>query len=119
MLEARSDMNLGKEPLGAEYCGELGEQDFDCDLSSVAEIFGEVDCRHSALTDLAVDAVSIGEGSGEAVSGSCHATIIGALFGLRHDRLRRSTGLAAGLSEKSNMGKPLKVFVLSPEHGSA
>jgi hypothetical protein len=59
-------VNLGKESLGTEYCGELGEENLDCDFSSVAEVFCEVDGGHASLTDLAVDTVSVGECGGEA-----------------------------------------------------
>ena len=77
MLQSGSDMNLGKEPLSAEHSGKLGEKNFDGDLASVAKVFCDVDCRHSALADLALDAVSVGKGSGEAITRSGHATIIG------------------------------------------
>ena len=66
MLQTCSDVNLGEKPFGAEYRCELGEENLDRDFSSVAKIFGEVDCCHSALAELALDAVSIGEGGGEA-----------------------------------------------------
>jgi hypothetical protein len=61
MLQCRSDVNLGKKSLGAEYGGELGEEDFYGDFAAVTKVFSEVDCRHSAAADFAVDAVSISE----------------------------------------------------------
>jgi hypothetical protein len=60
MLKGRCDVNLGKEALGPEYGGELGEKDLHGDFSSVSQVFGEVDRRHSAFAELALDAVAVG-----------------------------------------------------------
>ena len=50
-----------KEPLGAEYRGELGMKDLDRDLAVVLEIVRQVDRRHPARAELALDAVAVGE----------------------------------------------------------
>jgi len=49
-------------PVGTRL-GEISTQDFDRDLAMVLEIFGEVDCCHTAGAKLALDAVAVGEGS--------------------------------------------------------
>ena len=56
-----------QEPLGAEHGGELGLQHLDRDLAVVPEVLGEVDRRHAARAELALDAVAVGEGGGEMV----------------------------------------------------
>src|SRR6185437_246528 len=54
--------DLAGEPVGAERGGQLGTQDLHRHLAVVLEVFGEVDGRHSALAELALDAVAVGEG---------------------------------------------------------
>ena len=41
-------------------------QDLDGDLAAVLEVLGEVDGGHAALAELALEAVAVGEGRGEA-----------------------------------------------------
>ena len=60
MLQRRRGPDLGDEPLGAEHCGELRLQDFDGDLALVFDIVREIDRRHPARTQLALDAIAIG-----------------------------------------------------------
>ena len=52
-----------EEPLGAEHGGELGPEHLERDLAVVLEVLGEVDGRHAALAELALDAVAVGQGS--------------------------------------------------------
>ena len=67
MLQRGGGLDLHHEPLGAEHGGELGLQDLERDLAVVLEVLGEVDGGHAALAELALDAVAVGEGGGEAV----------------------------------------------------
>ena len=69
MLELGGGLDLVDEPLGAEHGGELGLEHLDRDLSVVPQVLGEVDRRHAARAELALDAVAVGEGGREAL---CH-----------------------------------------------
>ena len=61
MLEPCRDVNLRKEPLGAEYCGKLRMYDLDCDLPRVTQILGKIDRCHPALTQLALNTILAGK----------------------------------------------------------
>src|SRR5678809_68062 len=76
MLKRRSDMNLRKKTLGAKYSGELRQENFYGDFSSMAQIFGEIHCRHPAFAELTLYAVSISECGCEAFGRSCHGEIL-------------------------------------------
>ena len=67
VLQVGGDLDLGQEPLAADHGGELGVQHLDGDLAAVPQVLGEVDDGHAALADLAVEAVAVGQGRGEAV----------------------------------------------------
>ena len=67
MLQPRGDLDLAAEPLGAERRREVGAQHLDRHLAVVLEVFGEIDHRHPALAELALDAVAVGERGGEPV----------------------------------------------------
>jgi hypothetical protein len=69
MLEVGDGLDLAQEALGADDGGEVGTQDLDGDLAVVAEVLGEVDGRHAALAELALDAVAVGENGPEALDG--------------------------------------------------
>ena len=69
MLEVGGGLDLDQEPLGPDHGGELGPQDLEGDLAIVLEVLGEIDGGHAAGTQLALDAVAIGQCSGEAVEG--------------------------------------------------
>ena len=62
MLEIRRDANLGEEPIGPELRAELGVEHLERDASVVAQVAREVDRRHSAGADLALDLVAPREG---------------------------------------------------------
>jgi hypothetical protein len=62
MLQIRRGPDLRQESLGANYGGELGLEHLERDLAAVAEIVGEVHRGHSALAELALDAVPAREG---------------------------------------------------------
>jgi len=69
MLQLRGGFDFCEKPLGAECGGEIGVEDFDCDVAVVSQVVSEVDGRHSAHADFPVDAISIGEGSAEFIEG--------------------------------------------------
>ena len=55
------------EALGADDGGEFGLQDLEGDLALVLEIVGEVDGRHAALAQLALEVVAAFEGCVQAL----------------------------------------------------
>ena len=69
MLQVGDRLDLAQEPLGADDGGELGPQHLDGDLAAVLEVVGEVDRRHAALAELALDAVAVGDQGLQPVNG--------------------------------------------------
>jgi hypothetical protein len=67
MLETGDRLDLAQEPLGTDHRGKLGTQHLDRDLPVVLEVLGEVDRRHAALAQLALDRIAIGERQTEPV----------------------------------------------------
>ena len=65
MLQLGGGLDLGEEALGAEHGRELGVQHLDGDLAVVLEVLREIDRRHAARAELALDRVAIGKGCGE------------------------------------------------------
>src|SRR4051812_17035069 len=61
MLQIRRRLDLGKETFGAEYSGEIGFEDLQCDTAVVADVVRQEDRCHAARTDLTHDAVAVGE----------------------------------------------------------
>src|SRR6476620_7984683 len=61
MLEIRRGPNLREKALGADHGGELRLQDLDRDLTVMPEVFGQVDRRHPAAPEAALDDVSAGK----------------------------------------------------------
>ena len=66
MGEPGGDPDLADEPLRAEDRAQLRPEDLERHLAVVLEIVGEVDGRHAAAPELALEGVAVGEGSGEA-----------------------------------------------------
>jgi hypothetical protein len=60
MLQARCGLDLLHEPLGAKHRGELGAQDFQCDLAIVLEILGKIHRCHAAGTEFFLNGVAVG-----------------------------------------------------------
>ena len=58
MLEVRSRLDLGQEPLGTDDRREFRLQDLQRDLALVLDVVRQVDRRHAALTQLTLDAVA-------------------------------------------------------------
>ncbi len=62
MLQLRGRLDLGEKALGAERGGEIGVQHLDRDVAIVPEVVREVDRRHAAGAELALDAVAVCHG---------------------------------------------------------
>ena len=61
MLETGGDLDLLEEPLRSDDRRELGMQHFHRDLAVMACVGREVDGRHPAAAELALDRVAVGE----------------------------------------------------------
>ena len=61
MVEPGGEADLGKEPLPAQHCGQLGLQHLERDVAIVLEVVGEEDGGHPAAPELPVDGVGAGE----------------------------------------------------------
>ena len=57
MRERRSEADLAAEALGAECGGEIGVKHLERDLAAVLPVGGEVNRRHPAATELALERV--------------------------------------------------------------
>ncbi len=68
MVQLGGDADFAGEPLGAERMGELGVKDLDRHGAIVPKVVGEVDGGHTALSELALEAVAPGQGGREACS---------------------------------------------------
>ncbi len=62
MLEPGGEVDLTLEPLGAERGGKLWEENLEGDRTVVAKVLREVDDRHAAAPELALEGVAVGEG---------------------------------------------------------
>jgi hypothetical protein len=60
MKHLSDDFDLAEEAIGGERPAELRAEDFHGDFPPVAHIFGEVDGRHAARTELALDTEVVG-----------------------------------------------------------
>jgi len=72
VLQAGGGGDLLHEALGAEHGSQLGPEHLDRDLPLVLEVLGQVYRGHSALAQLPLDAIPVGECGGEASDGCCH-----------------------------------------------
>ena len=61
MVQAGGQLNLSKKALAAKRFREIGTQHFDRDASAVPVVVCQVDSRHAARTELAVEAIAIGQ----------------------------------------------------------
>ena len=80
MLECRDRPDLAHEPLGADHGGELGAEHLDGDPPAVLQVLGQVDRRHPALPQLALDLVPIGQRRLEGRDPLAHRTTHAASF---------------------------------------
>ena len=69
MLKAGSDLNFREEPLATDYSAELRIHNLDSDSPVVLGVPGEINGRHSAGADLALDGVSISEFRAQVLDG--------------------------------------------------
>jgi hypothetical protein len=67
MLQRCRGLDLYHEAIGADDSRKLGFEQLQRDLSSVLEIFAQVDRRHPGFTEVAFHAVPAGQGRVEAV----------------------------------------------------
>ena len=65
MLEVRGDLYFGEKSFYSKHRAELGVEQLEGDVPVVADVAREIDCRHSARADLALDVVAVGKGSFE------------------------------------------------------
>src|SRR5438309_1812260 len=65
MGEARRDLDLPQEPLGADRSREVAPEHLDRDFAVVLLVLREVNGRHAAPTELAVNGIAVREGRGE------------------------------------------------------
>src|SRR3989442_8600405 len=65
MSEARRDLDLPQEPLGADRGCELAPEHLDRHLAVVLPVLREVHGRHAAATELAANGVTVRERRGE------------------------------------------------------
>ena len=61
MNQARCDPDFPIETLGGRDGAQLGTKDLEGDVAVALEVAREVDDRHSSGTELALDAVALGE----------------------------------------------------------
>ena len=61
MLEVRGGADLGEKPVAAKDGAELGIEHLEGDMTVVPEVAREVDGRHPAASDLALDVVAPAE----------------------------------------------------------
>ena len=64
MGESSGDLDLAKESVGAQRIGELRAQDLQGDEAAVLQVTGQIDSRHSATPELALEHVTVAEGVG-------------------------------------------------------
>ena len=65
MPQSGGDFDLEEKPLGSERGGELRSQDLQGDGSIVPDVVGEIDRSHTAASELALDAIAVGQGGRE------------------------------------------------------
>ena len=59
--QLRGDSDFVQESLGADRRGEVGAHHLEGDEAIVAQVAGEVDGRHAALPELALDGIAAGQ----------------------------------------------------------
>ncbi len=64
MRKLRSELNLAQKALGADRLCDVWTKHLESHLPVVPGVVGQIHCRHSALTELALDGV-VGEGTGD------------------------------------------------------
>ena len=72
-----------EEPLGADDGGQFRPQHLDRHAAVVLDVLGQVDGGHAALAELALEAVAVGEGFGQAGEGTRHQLLHNRVLSLR------------------------------------
>ncbi len=72
MLKVGGGLDLGEEPLGPNDSSQLGLQNLQRDLPLVLQVIRQVDRRHAALAQLALDGVAAGKGGIQTSDGVGH-----------------------------------------------
>jgi hypothetical protein len=57
MVELRGDLDLAQKAVRSDGFRQLRQQELDRDFAVVSDVVGEVDRRHTAAPDLALDAI--------------------------------------------------------------
>ena len=78
-MESRSETDLSKEPLGPKLGRQLGMEDLERDGTIVPDVVGQVDHRHAAAAELALEHVAVAErvGQGGASRGRMRTSLTG------------------------------------------
>jgi hypothetical protein len=66
VLQVGSGADLAREPVDTQRFGELGSKHLDRDGAVVPEVAGEIHRCRAALTELALDAITVLEGAAKA-----------------------------------------------------
>ena len=72
MIQARDDVDLAQKSIRADRRGELRVQNLQRDVPMVFHVVGEIDRRHAAAADLALDAIASGQRALETAEGVVH-----------------------------------------------
>ena len=96
VLQVGDGPDLAEKPLGPDHRRQLGAEHLDRDLAGVPEVLGEVDGGHAPRPELALDAVAVGQGCGEAKEGVGHGPQVTCGRGRRVASLGAQGGINGG-----------------------
>ena len=65
MVKLRDQSDFSQESLAAKLSRDVGPQHLQGHIAVVLQIVREVDCRHPALAQFAVEAVAVAQGTGK------------------------------------------------------
>jgi len=65
VLQPGGDLDLAEEAVRTQRGGQLGAQDLERHFAAVLEILREIHRRHPALSQLALQAIAVGQGVGQ------------------------------------------------------
>ena len=78
MFEVGGGFDLVDEPVGADTGDDLRLHDLQRDLTIMADVLRQIDGRHTARTELALDAVAVGERCGQLSERHAYSEVGGA-----------------------------------------
>src|SRR5262245_51273079 len=114
MLQIRGELDLLQKPLGPQHRGELRMQDLDRHVAAMPDVLGEIHGRHTALAELADQAVTIGESTGKPGVDRGHRPCNNRCFRKEESRIGRSASAGqTGRRAESAMIRWLYAGVLS------